>query len=117
MARIVAIFKTASVNLTTDQHQEAFDCLNVCYARTKHLVEDMEKSKRHINVHLLKDISWLGNPDVYANWYDESLNKLFKSFLRQVSQSTFEPFVLLRMRDGLKLEAEKLDARKRKRGE
>jgi hypothetical protein len=35
---------------------------------------------------------------------------MFKAYLRTVSQATFEPFVLLRMRDGLDAEAEKRKA-------
>ena len=115
MARIVELFKVPPANFARNLLQEAFDCLNACYARTKYIVDDMDTGKRHLCVHLLKDTLWLGNLDIYANWYDDSLNKMFKAYLKQVSQSTFEPFVLLRMRDGLKLEAQRYDARKRKR--
>jgi hypothetical protein len=110
LARMLEIFKTCGNNVPGARLQEAFDMMHTLYSRTELLVEGMQVAKRHLMVHLLKDIDYLGNPNFYANWYDESLNKLFKSYLRTVSQATFEPFVLLRMRDGLSHEA----ARKRK---
>jgi hypothetical protein len=55
--------------------------------------------KFHIVFHLIFDISFFGNPSLYATWYDEALNKLLKSTCRQTSQSTFERSVLIRMRE------------------
>ncbi len=59
---------------------------------------DVQIPKRHIVVHLLQSIPFLGNPHRYANWLDESLNKDLKRCCRTVSQATFETFLLLRMR-------------------
>ena len=113
MAVFNELFKTNGARMPIFAQQQPFDLLHTIYARTKGVVEDMEVGKRHLCVHMVKDCDWLGNPAFYANWYDESLNKLFKKFLRTVSHGTFEPFVLLRMRDGLQSEA----VRKRKADE
>ena len=77
---------------------------HVCFDHWKRLcaltddVPDVKIPKRHIVVHLLKSIPFLGNPHRYANWLDESLNKDLKRCCRTVSQATFETFLLLRMR-------------------
>ena len=57
--------------------------------------------KHHIVYHLLKGMSYLGNPTWYASWKDEELNKTFKACCRNVSQCNFEAGLLLRMRDAL----------------
>ena len=89
------------MNVPPAAQQSVFDALHTLYARADDVVEDMEVGKRHLCVHLIKDMDYMGNPSLYGNWYEESLNKLFKAFLRTVSQATSDPFVLLRMRDGL----------------
>ena len=53
--------------------------------------------KKHSTVHLLKDAAWFGNPRLYANWIDESLNKILKMSCRTCSQATLESSVLTRM--------------------
>ncbi len=53
--------------------------------------------KRHLMSHVLDRIPYMGNPRLYANWLDESLNKLLKAACRSVAQCTFEPFLLMRM--------------------
>jgi hypothetical protein len=58
--------------------------------------------KHHLMYHLVQDTGYLGNPDSYACWLDESLNRQLKLCCRNVSQSTFECSVLLSMRDLLK---------------
>jgi hypothetical protein len=117
LERLVEIWRDHGANLGPAITQESWDLLHRCYSRTKPLVEDMLVPKRHICVHLLKDMDYFGNPTLYQLFYDESLNKMFKQYLRTVSQASFEPFVLLRMRDGLELEEKRLQnvVAKRKR--
>ena len=38
-----------------------------------------------------------GNPRLYSNWLDESLNKTLRAACRQLSQATFEPELLVHM--------------------
>ena len=54
-------------------------------------------------------MGYQGNPQAYATWLDEALNKTLKAACRQQSQATFERAVLLRM--------EKLISQKRARDE
>jgi hypothetical protein len=116
LVRIIEIFKENGVNFKDAPLQECFDCMHTLYARTEDLVPDMETPKRHLVVHLLHEISWFGNPSAYSCFYDEWLNKMLKEYLRTVSQATFEPFVLLRMRDGLSKEAATLKRKAADRG-
>ena len=62
----------------------------------------LQLPKRHLIVHLIQDIVKFGNPRLYACWLDESLNRDLKLSCRTVSQSTFETFLLLRMRERMK---------------
>ena len=97
MARLVQTFRQFRYSMTADRVQYCFDQLHIVYARTKDIIaDDILIPKRHVCIHLLKDILQLGSPSLYANWYDEALNKMLKDFLRTCSQVTFEPFLLLR---------------------
>ena len=92
------IWQTAKVVLTATQEQYACDSLK----RFLHLtneIEEIQQPNRHLITHLIAKSGWLGAPVMYANWRDESLQKTLKAFCRQVSQTTFEPFLLLRMRE------------------
>ena len=57
--------------------------------------------KHHLFWHLLFNIPLHGNPDLYATWENESLNKALKMSCRLTSQATFVETVLLRMREQL----------------
>ena len=59
--------------------------------------ESLRTPKRHIMWHFVVMAGYLGNPRYYANWRDESLNKVLKAACRDVSQATFEQTVLLSM--------------------
>lgn len=54
--------------------------------------------KRHLAMHLFNKMTWFGNPTAYANWVDESLNRMLKLCCRNISQKTFESVVLQQMR-------------------
>jgi hypothetical protein len=107
--RMVAIWQESSFRVTAQAYQECFDCLNRAYAKTDQ-IDDLNTPQKHLCVHLVHDMYYFGNPQFYSNFYDENLNKLLKSFCRLVSQCSFESFLLLRMRDGLKAEAPKREA-------
>ena len=108
MARLVLTFWQFRYSMTADRVQYCFDQLHIVYARTKGIIaDDMLIPKGHVCIYLLKDILQLGSPSLYANWYDEALNKMLKDFLRTCSQATIEPFLLLRMKDGLVREGKK----------
>ena len=68
--------------------------------------------KRHVGLHLLKEIQWFGNPVLYMTWLDESLNKDLKGSCRMVSQATFEKTVLTNFNELLK---SRIHPNKRKR--
>ena len=68
----------------------------------------MHTPKRHAVAHMLLKTPILGNPRAYANWLDESLNKVLKAACMGILQATFESSLLLRM-------PELLESRKRPR--
>ena len=61
-------------------------------------IEELQYPKRHLAMHCVKLVGVLGNPRYYANWLDESLNKVLRSTCRNVSQATFDMTVLSGMR-------------------
>ena len=96
LVRLIRLFDAAPTRVQPDTIHEAF----AAYTRFVRLTNDipeMRIPKRHVVVHLLARLHDLGNPNIYANWFDESLNKLLKSACRAVSQSTFEASLLARM--------------------
>jgi hypothetical protein len=63
--------------------------------------------KHHVVYHMLLNTGFHGNPELYANWEDEALNKMLKACCRYVSQLRFEESCLLRMRSLLKARGQK----------
>ena len=63
---------------------------------------DVYTPKHHLMWHVLIRMGYQGNPSFYSNWVDEDLNKKLKACCRNVSQSTFESTVLLKMREVLR---------------
>ena len=63
-----------------------------------HGFEDLELPKKHLGMHMVAGANIMGNPRIFANWRDESLNKTLKAACRQVSQATFDITVLTSMR-------------------
>ena len=57
--------------------------------------------KHHLVYHMLEKIRFQGNPEVYSNWMDETLNKMTKKICKNLSQQAFELGLLLRMREVL----------------
>ncbi len=53
--------------------------------------------KFHVMMHCLFNSRRQGNPTVYSNWMDETLNKSLKATCKFASQATFEASVLLKM--------------------
>ena len=97
--------------LTPAEHQRVFDH----YMRYLALTDSMDNlwlPKRHVMLHSLRQIPWLGNPKAYANWHDETLNRTLKSACRNTSQHTFEESVLLRL--AVLLKGPRPGSRKRK---
>ena len=62
-------------------------------------IEVLHTPKRHLIAHMIQTIPLLGNPRMYANWLDESLNKVLKKACHEISQATFEQSLLIRMPD------------------
>eukprot|EP00974_Lingulodinium_polyedra_P037392 3586838-Lingulodinium_polyedra.AAC.1 len=60
-------------------------------------IEDLRTPKRHAVAHMIIKAPLLGNPRCYANWLDESLNRVLKAACRERSQATFEQELLLCM--------------------
>ena len=63
---------------------------------------------------MIDNLTFFGNPEAYANWYDEHLNKILKATCRFASQFHFEGGVLDRMRHLLKIEFDRLRRKPKK---
>ncbi len=101
LEQMIRLWRIHGRNLPPAAIQQSYDLwLRFCVAT--HEMEDLFTPKRHLVAHLLGKLGLLGNPQQYANWLDESLNKDLKRSCRIVSQSTFERFLLLRMRELLR---------------
>ena len=97
MRSLVQTWNCAGTNLTVEQKQAAFDN----WQRFLNITDDWEDlftPKRHLTTHLVARTAFHGNPRRYAVWQDEALNRDLKLACRTVSQKTFEPFLLQRMR-------------------
>ena len=107
LEHIVRIWQRTGVRMP---HGEQVSCFNAFleFCDLVRCEEELDQMpKKHQFLHLLKDISWHGNPRWYSNWYDEHLNKLLKASCRLSAQSTLETAVLLRMRELLTMEYRK----------
>jgi len=106
---LILLWNRANVRLTDNEIEASFEHWNV-FLRSTDLVDDLKIPKRHLGAHMLNKLRWFGNHRNYATWQDESDNKKPEAACQRVSQATFEPFVLLRMRQILP----RSDGRKRK---
>ena len=102
LVRMCEVFDGCGWVMSAPSMQVAIDAWKEHCALTSHL-EGLYTPKRHVIVHMLQGMMWFGNPRFYANWEDESLNKTLKKACRLVSQTTFEPGVLLRMPEIMRL--------------
>jgi hypothetical protein len=96
LIRMVRTWENAGACMLASEIQVLFEAWTKFLSLTQ-AYEDLHTPKRHIMTHLLEQVGFLGNPRVYANWQDESLNRLLKSACRNLSQQTFETCVLPRM--------------------
>jgi hypothetical protein len=103
---MVVTWSAAGPNLSPEESQRVWAGWTTFLVCTQGM-EELELPKRHLATHLLKGMGFKGNPTIYATWHDEGLNHTLKLACRTVSQATFEPMVLLRMRQVLAPESKK----------
>ena len=106
---IVRIMARHGINMPLGAVQEMLDM----WKRFQALTEDIDclhTPKRHALTHMILKTPRQGNPRGYANWLDESLNKVLKAACREISQSTFEPFILMTMPELLRRGAKRTRA-------
>ena len=96
LVQLMKVLDESSVVMTSTQIRDAFAAYQRYLALTDG-IEELRGPKRHILLHMLRQMPVQGNPKRYANWYDETLNRLLKLACRTTSQLTFETSVLLRM--------------------
>ena len=102
LVRMCETFDSCGWVMGAPSMQVAVDAWKEHCALTSH-IGSLFSPKRHVIVHMLQGVLWFGNPRFYANWEDESLNKTLKKACRLVSQVTFEPGLLLRMPEVMRL--------------
>ena len=97
---MVGTWQGTAWRMETQEIRLAFDHYNRFIALTHDadFAEELEAPKRHMTMHLLREMTLWGNPKAYANWRDEALNKTLKQCCRNVHQSTFDISVLSGMR-------------------
>ena len=97
---LVVCFSVNALNgpcMPTDQIDLCFSL----YSQYLFLTKDVPAvifPKRHIICHSIERLVDQGNAKFFGNWHDETLNKVLKMACRNVSQVTFEPSLLRRMR-------------------
>ena len=92
---VLGIWNRAGWRLSPDELKMTYEKFNNFIRLTPG--DRFEYPKRHLAVHLVKDAARLGNPTVYANWKNESDNKLLKQASREISQATYNTSVLSAM--------------------
>jgi hypothetical protein len=106
---LIRLWRPHGRHLPTHVVQTSFDLYSK-YCLLTEGVAALELPKRHLVCHLLAKLPQMGNPQQYADWLDESLNKDLKKACRTVSQSTFERFLLLRFQETLRRSSKKRKA-------
>ena len=84
LSGLIELWQGASWRLEPVVVDQGIQMLNRYLLLTKD-IEDVQFPKRHLAMHCVKLAGVLGNPRYYANWMDESLNKLLRSTCRNVS--------------------------------
>ena len=104
LTRIVEIWRVSPARMGEADIQECWGCW-MTYCKLVDGEEELRgQPKKHSTAHMLAKMRWFGNPRMYSNWLDESLNKLLKQSCRFCSQATLETSVLIRMRQTLRKE-------------
>ena len=98
LERFITVIEAAAPNPSPSDFQAMYDAW-LSFLHLTEEVGELKMPKRHMGNHLVDNVRRHGNPKRYANWLDEGLNRELKQACRNVSQVTFEPFLLLRMKE------------------
>ena len=93
---IVQTWQTAGWRLTDIEIELTFEAFNKFIAATVN-VAGVNLPKRHMSAHLVRESLFIGNLRFYANWQDETLNRVWKACCRNISQLTFDTCVISSM--------------------
>ena len=96
LVSLVELWRGAGKNLSEVEYRTSVDFWTVFLGVTNGW-DDLKLPKRHLTTHLVVSSSFFGNPVRFANWQDESLNRVFRATCRLTSQKTFESSVMPRM--------------------
>ena len=101
LGEMIRCWQKASWKLKVGEIQQSFDCFNRFLTHTSAIEEfraECFQPKRHLTIHLLRELDYNGCPRFYATWLDEALNKLLKGCCRNLSQNRFDAAILPAMR-------------------
>ena len=103
LEQMVRVWQQGGGRLTDVEIHHSFAHFNRFLACTSDepYAGELEQPKRHLTAHLLRDLRHFGNPRWFANWHDESLNKVLRRTCRFVHRHTFDATVLSGMRKQL----------------
>ena len=101
LEEMIQCWQNAAWKMTVVEIQQSFDCFNRFLTHTSAIEayrDHFFQPKRHLTLHLLRELDYNGCPKYYATWFDEALNKLLKGCCRNLSQNRFEAALLPAMR-------------------
>ena len=94
---MIEIWKTSSWRMDREQSQRVLDHYKIHVQLMRSY--DCFAPKHHIMIHPLLDSPIKGNPRIYQEFLDESLNKTLRATCRHAHQMCFDQSVLLRMHE------------------
>lgn len=97
LEHLLGIWREGGGRLSAAEQVRCWECFDVFVAST-HEEPECDIPKRHMLFHILQRMPDQGNPKIYANWLDETLNRHLKLCCRDVSQVHFERSLYCRMR-------------------
>ena len=97
---LVQTWKAAAWRMTEGEIETCFGFFNRFVAVTSGVAwsEELAVPKRHLWIHVMRDMIHFGNPRYFACWVDEADNKQLKQCCRHVHQVNFDVSVLSGMR-------------------
>lgn len=96
LVELITTWQHASWVLTAQELETCFNAWST-FIELTYGIATLEIPKRHLSLHLMRELKVFGTPRFYSVWTDESLNKTLKATCREVHQHTFDYHVLASM--------------------
>ena len=103
---ILTLFRDSPITFRAAEVQQFHDA-SKSYLRTMHSLGVRPKPKDHMLMELSYGCRYLGSPALYANWADESLNRLLRDVAAGAHSAVHEKRILKEAPRALELEAKR----------